>query len=49
MVLGAAAGVLGVTLFVAMLVQAAPRFWRLVLFAPFFGAALGMLQAREKT
>ena len=47
--LGIVAGVLGATLLGAMLGADAPRAWRLVLFAPFFGAGLGMLQVREKT
>jgi len=39
----------GVGLAVALSALHADRFWRLLLFLPFWLAALGWLQAREKT
>jgi hypothetical protein len=39
----------GVVLLLGMLWADWPRAWRAALFLPFFGAAHGVLQAREKT
>lgn len=47
------AGYVGIALFAVLLAALlwidAPRAWRLVLVAPLWMAALGVLQAREKT
>jgi|HubBroStandDraft_2_1064218.scaffolds.fasta_scaffold341728_2 hypothetical protein len=41
--------VVGAGILVALVVSGAPRAWRLALFLPFWAAAIGVLQAREKT
>lgn len=49
MLLGVA--LLAITVIVSLIVVAtgAPRLWRLPLFLPLWGAALGFFQARDKT
>lgn len=44
-----AALALALGLAIALVALDAPRGWRLLLVAPLHGAALGLLQAREKT
>jgi hypothetical protein len=39
----------GVVLGAVFVVTGVPRLWRLTLFLPLWGAALGFFQAREKT
>lgn len=47
--LGIAALVVGVGLVALLVVTGAPRAWRLLAALPFWGAALGYFQARDKT
>jgi len=47
--LGAAFLVVGVALAVVLAGVGAHRLWRLLLFLPFWAAAMGVLQAWEKT
>jgi hypothetical protein len=41
--------VVGAGILVALVAVGAHRAWRLALFVPFWAAAIGVLQAREKT
>jgi len=48
-VMGLAVLVLGLGLTAAMIFAGLDRWWRMALFLPFWVAALGFFQAREKT
>ena len=39
----------GIGIAVVLILTGSPRWWRLVLFFPFWMAALGFFQAKEKT
>ena len=39
----------GVGIAAALILAGSPRWWRIVLFFPFWMAALGVFQAKEKT
>ncbi len=47
--LGVAMGLVALAGWAALVAAEAPRGWRLALFVPFLGAALGVLQARGRT
>ena len=47
-ILGLIALAVGIALACVFVVEGAPRAWRLLVFLPFWFAALGLLQAREK-
>lgn len=49
LMMGAAAFALGVGILVALMLTGANRWWRIVLFLPFWMGALGLFQAMGKT